>query len=160
MKTFSFELAGLESTLIFRKSPSALRVQEITGFDPAKELSKYKVFADEEFNIGEAWYCRDGVSGSVQRISPEHGTGPEFVNSSMEAFRASIKAAAKWSTDHDSKTIRSNPKSVDLLAEALSEIDSKALQSPEHHWAMLIDHIRECASDDEDDEMEFKFEIT
>ena len=51
MKTFSFELAGLESELVFRKSPSALHVQEITGFEPAKNLSKYTVFADEQFNF-------------------------------------------------------------------------------------------------------------
>jgi hypothetical protein len=159
MKTFSFQLGGLESEVVFRESRSALRLQEITGFDPAKELSEYMVFADEEFNIGDAWYCIDGASGSVYRISPEYGTAPEFINSNMEAFRASIEVAAKWSTDHDSKTIRTDPKSVDLLADALSNIDCKALESPEYHWAMLIDHIRQCASE-EDDEMEFRFEVT
>lgn len=159
MKAFTFLLASLESEVVFRQSPCALPIKEITGFDPPEDLAGYTVIADEEFNIGNAWYCTDGVSGAVYRVSPEFGTAPEFVNSSMKAFKASLRAAANWSTEHDSATIRANPESVDLLANALSDIDSRAFESPEHHWAVLIEHIRHYASDD-DDELEFRFEIT
>jgi hypothetical protein len=159
MHTFSFHLAGLVSDVVFRDAAAPVPVDEISGFVPTSALSQCVVIADEHFNIGDAWYCTDSRDGKVQRISPEYGTGPEFVNSNIEAFKESLRAAAQWSSDYDSTTIKANPGCVDVLAKTLNLIDNKSLASPETHWAIIVDHIRQRAADP-DDEMEFTINIT
>lgn len=159
MKRFSLLLASVESELVFRENPSPLPVQEITGFNPPEALSKYTVFADEEFNIGEAWYCEDPASGAIYRVSPEYGDSAEFVNSNMQAFNASIEAAARWSVQYDKRAILMAPQLVNALADSLYKLDPKAFESPQYHWPMMIEHIRTCVADG-DEEMELRFEIT
>jgi hypothetical protein len=158
MKSFSFLLSSLESTLVFRKKPGLLDLEKITSFRPAASLSKYCVFADEAFNIGDAWYCVDDASGAVYRIDPEYGNAPELVNASLDAFTASIQAAADWSAENEAQAAKVNIKRVNALKRTLSKIDPTAFKSPDGHWTGLIDHMKTCVTDG-DEEMEFKFEI-
>jgi hypothetical protein len=158
MKRFSFLLGTIESDLVFREKPSGLPTRGITRFDDHEAICKYVVIADERFNIGDAWYCQDKTSGSIYRLSPEYGPPVQFVNSSMRLFKASLKAAGRWSAQHDSSAIKSAPRLVDHLADSLLKIDPKAFASPKYQWPSLMDHIRVCASD-ADEEMAFWFEV-
>lgn len=155
MKSFSFLLASIESELMFRDKPCPLRDEDIVHFG-IDALSNYVVIADEEFNIGEAWYCKDEGSGSIYRVSPEFGPPVQFVNSSMQAFNASLEAAARWSAQHDSSAVKSAPRLVDELAGSLLKIDPMAFESTEYQWPSLISHMRICASGG-DEEMELWF---
>ena len=73
MKQFSALLASIEIDLEFREKPSPLRRKDIAGLDNPEALSKYTVIADEKFNIGNAWYCKDPASRSIYRVSPNTG---------------------------------------------------------------------------------------
>lgn len=158
VKSFEFYLAGLESELVFRAQPAPVPRHEVTGFGGTAELSDLVIVADEQFNIGSAWYCVNERTGRVYRVSPEYGTAVEFVNSDFEKFISCLRAAAEWSTNNNSEAIKEDPACVDDLANAISAIDGAAVSSPDDHWAALIDHIRVCASD-ADDEMEFWFRV-
>jgi hypothetical protein len=133
MKRFSFLLASIESDLVFRDQPCPLQGQDIARLGDHEALSNYTVIADEEFNIGGAWYCKDEESGSIYRVSPEYRPPVEFVNSSSQAFNASLEAAARWSAQHDSRAIKSAPGLIDDLADSLLKIDPKAFESPQYH---------------------------
>ncbi len=159
MKSFSFLLSSLECELLFREISSPLHLEKIKSFKPSDELSNYIIFADEEFNIGIAWYCEDKASGAIYRIDPEYGNAPVFINSTMQKFEGSIIAANEWSANHNSKEIMRNPKVIDVLYNTIQNIDPKAFESKSSHWPVLIEHIKIDASD-YDEEMVFRFEIT
>lgn len=158
MKLFSSVLGGLESEVRFRSSLDSLPIEEITAFEAGPDYSRFKVFADEEFNIGGAWYCVEEQTGAVYRISPEYGEGLEFVNSSVKLFLASLKAAAAWSGKYDDKEIKRDPSCIDALEHALSKIDDAAMSWPKNEWPRKIDHLRQSA-DPDDDEAVFFFRI-
>jgi hypothetical protein len=159
MKHFSSQLASIEIDLVFREKASPLRRKDIAGFHNPETLSKYTVIADEKFNIGNAWYCKDPASRSIYRVSPEYGPQVQFVNSSMRAFKASLNAAATWSAQFDSSAIRRAPRLVDDLSNALLKLDPNAFESGEALWPILMEHMRIHASDS-DEEMEFWFKLT
>ncbi len=158
MVTFEFLLATIESRLTFRKRSTRLRIEEIEEFDPPQKTSEYLVFADDEYNIGTAYFCEDPSTGTIYRVCPQYSTDFELVNSSIEALRESMKAAAQWSSENGTAQILDHPKTVDALQQQLSTIDPTAFASPHSHWPILVNHIREYATDD-DDEMEFWFRL-
>ncbi len=158
-RTFTFQLAGLESELVFRRTSSPLATDEIQGFRAPQGASGYLVFADEEHNIGGAYFCTDPQSGRVYRVDPENSTSFELVNTTMDAFQASMAAAAQWSAQHSTEEMGEHPESVDELASRLSAIDPAAFSLPDSLWPGLVDQIREGAKET-DDEMELWFRTT
>ena len=158
MKSFSSILGSVESEVTFRESLEPLPLERITGFEPKPELSRFSIFADEQFNVGAAWYCVDENSSAVYRISPEFGDGPEFVNSSVESYVASLEAAAHWSAEHDESVIKRDPTCIDALVQALSSVDQVAMTWPKNEWPLKIDHLRQSI-DPNDDESIYYFRV-
>lgn len=118
------------------------------------------MIAEEDYNLGKAYFCVDPASGSVYRVCPEYSTSFELVSSSVEALRACMEAAAQWSSQNPTAQILTDPKkTVDALEKQLSAIDPTALASPKSHWPLLLDHIRHYAPYD-DDELEFWFKLS
>ena len=155
MNMFSSILGSLESEVTFRSSLDPLPLDEITAFEVGPDYSRFKVIADEEFNIGVAWYCVEEETGAVYRISPEYGEGPEFVNSSVKLFFASLEAAAGWSRQYGEGAIRQDPSCINALEHALSEIDNVAMTWPKNEWPLKIDYLRQSADPDDDEAMFF-----
>ena len=155
MKTFSSILGCVESEVTFRGSREPLPVDQVTAFEAGQELSQFSIFADEDFNIGGAWFCVNESNGAVYRVSPEYGEGPEFVNSSLEQFKASIEAAARWSAEHDTKTINNDPACIETLELALTDIDGIAMTWPQNEWSSKIDHMRQSVDPSDDESMYF-----
>lgn len=157
VKSFEFHLAGLESEVSLLEQPRLLPDHYATGFLASKDVSRFAIIADEQFNIGHAWFCTDH-DDRIVRVSPEFGRGIEFVNSDFDSFLASLCAAADWSMRYDSSAIKNSPGCIDDLSASLSAIDPDAVRSSECHWSFLIQHLRTCATD-ADGEMELWFKI-
>lgn len=160
MTTFSFLLSSLESELTFRKRATKLKIQEIQGFEPPSESAKYVVIADEKYNIGTAYYCKDSDAGAVYRVCPEYSESFELVNTSVKALRACLKTAAKWSAAHDTAQIVESPDLVAELETQLTAIDPGAFTSRRSHWPIMLDHIAQCAAEDDDECMELWFRLS
>ena len=156
MRSFSSILGSVESRIIFRGSAGSVPSDQITGFEVGSELSELSIIADEDFNVGSAWYCVNDTSGAVYRVSPEHGEGLEFVNSNLDKFIASLEAAANWSAKYGKRAINQDTSCIDALESKLTGIDSVAMSWPKNEWPSKIDHLR-CSVDPSDDESVFYF---
>jgi len=144
----------------FRESTSTVLKEEFVGPSLPADWDRYVVFADEEFPNGSAWYCVNNENGAVYRIDIELDNPVEYVNSSLEAFKKSILETVKWS-DQFSDKIEGHPEYTDFIMKELSEIDRTAFKSEKYYWPTIINHIRACAADvDEEYEQVFKFAVT
>lgn len=158
MESFTWSIGAIDSELRFYPQPQPIPIAEITAFKPDATLQNFQVFAEEEYNIGLAWYCEDTRSGKIYRVDPEHGTRIVLINASKWQLLQSINACVTWSNLHSTKALQADSSPVSTLESTLLNINACSSTS---HWQTILNLMHEALTDTwEDDDLNISLTST
>jgi hypothetical protein len=100
--------------------------------------------AVEDFCNGSASYCVDTRTDAVSRIDCELPDPKCLVNSTVDQFGLTLRAATEWSGGYKTCEERSLSESLDCLAERLKAIDGSAWDTQGGFWRDFVDCLREA----------------